>query len=160
MRAHHCGLPSAHTHSNVLSQVAFVVAPYEADAQLGWLFKAKLVHAVITEDSDLAAYGCTNIFTKMDKYGFGVHVDLSNIHTIKSFASFKGDMFTDMCILSGCDYVDRVPGLGLKKAQKMIENFSTIERVMRQVCAPLVASDGASSACGPRISQGDVTSRR
>ena len=118
-------------------KVRFVVAPYEADAQLQWLFKAKLVQAVITEDSDLAAYGCTNLFTKMDKNGFGVHVDLSGLSQVKDFGNFKGDMFMDMCILSGCDYVDRVPGLGLKTAQKLIIKYKNIGRVIRQLkCEP------------------------
>jgi len=38
--------------------VRFVVAPYEADAQMAYLARNGAVHAVITEDSDLLAYGC------------------------------------------------------------------------------------------------------
>lgn len=38
--------------------VEFVVAPYEADAQLAFLALSGDVAAVITEDSDLLAYGC------------------------------------------------------------------------------------------------------
>ena len=42
--------------------VEFVVAPYEADAQLAYLSTLNAdkggVDAVITEDSDLMAYGC------------------------------------------------------------------------------------------------------
>ena len=36
-----------------LSTVDYVVAPYEADAQLAYLERAGLVEAMITEDSDL-----------------------------------------------------------------------------------------------------------
>ena len=38
--------------------VEYIVAPYEADAQLAYLFKTKSVDAVITEDGDLAACEC------------------------------------------------------------------------------------------------------
>ena len=49
--------------------VQFIVAPYESDAQLTYLFKAGKIDAVITEDSDLLAYGVTRVFFKMDKEG-------------------------------------------------------------------------------------------
>lgn len=42
--------------------IEFVVAPYEADAQLAYLSNLEAdkggIVAVITEDSDLMAYGC------------------------------------------------------------------------------------------------------
>lgn len=38
-----------------------VVAPYEADAQLAFLTKSGLAQAVITEDSDLLAFGCKKV---------------------------------------------------------------------------------------------------
>ncbi len=38
-----------------------VVAPYEADAQLAYLTKCGLAQAVITEDSDLLAFGCKKV---------------------------------------------------------------------------------------------------
>lgn len=42
-----------------------VVAPYEADAQLAYLTKSGLAQAVITEDSDLLAFGCKTVPKKM-----------------------------------------------------------------------------------------------
>lgn len=43
-------------------RVEFIVAPYEADAQLAYLSSLDSdqggIAAVITEDSDLIAYGC------------------------------------------------------------------------------------------------------
>lgn len=41
--------------------VKYVVAPYEADAQLAYLYKNNFVHGIITEDSDLLTYGCDNV---------------------------------------------------------------------------------------------------
>ena len=41
--------------------VYYVVAPYEADAQMTFLSVSKQVDAVITEDSDLIAFGCPRV---------------------------------------------------------------------------------------------------
>lgn len=43
--------------------VDVIVAPYESDAQLAFLAKGKLVQAVITEDSDLIAFGCEKVLS-------------------------------------------------------------------------------------------------
>lgn len=52
-----------------LENVEFVVAPYEADAQLAYLSGLEEqkggVVAVITEDSDLMAYGCKAVRTSL-----------------------------------------------------------------------------------------------
>lgn len=41
--------------------VEVVVAPYEADSQLAYLGKENIVDFVITEDSDLLAFGCKKV---------------------------------------------------------------------------------------------------
>lgn len=42
--------------------VDFVVAPYEADAQLTYLEKHGIVDGIVTEDSDLLVFGCKKVF--------------------------------------------------------------------------------------------------
>lgn len=41
-----------------------IVAPYEADAQLSFFSLQKIVGCIITEDSDLLAYGCEKVCLK------------------------------------------------------------------------------------------------
>jgi hypothetical protein len=55
-----------------------IVAPYEADAQLAYLNKAGIVQAVITEDSDLLAFGCKKVLNCSD-YVLLFCVDRSSI---------------------------------------------------------------------------------
>ena len=43
--------------------VDFIVAPYEADAQMAFLVIQKFADAVITEDSDLIPFGCSRVCT-------------------------------------------------------------------------------------------------
>eukprot|EP00964_Phaeocystis_antarctica_P118061 scaffold81897_cov53-Phaeocystis_antarctica.AAC.1 len=49
----------------------FFVAPYEADAQLAQLARAGHVSVVVTEDSDLLAFGCPRVLYKMQPDGSG-----------------------------------------------------------------------------------------
>ncbi|KAH7528610.1 hypothetical protein FEM48_Zijuj05G0090200 [Ziziphus jujuba var. spinosa] len=82
--------------------VEFVVAPYEADAQLAYLSSLEVeiggIEAVITEDSDLVAYGCQAIIFKMDRYGNGEEIVMDNIFnsvSLKpSFQNFDKELFT------------------------------------------------------------------
>ena len=39
-------------------EIEFVVAPYEADAQMAYMVKQGIADFAISEDSDLIAYGC------------------------------------------------------------------------------------------------------
>lgn len=59
--------------------VRYVVAPYEADAQLGFLARNGQVDAVITEDSDIMLFGCNRVVFKLDRDGTGQEVDLSEV---------------------------------------------------------------------------------
>ena len=44
-----------------MSGVRYLIAPYEADAQLAYLSLKGLVDIVITEDSDTLPYGCRKV---------------------------------------------------------------------------------------------------
>lgn len=55
--------------------IQYIVAPYEADAQLAYLYMNQIVDLVITEDSDLLAYGCEKVLFKLDTNGWGVEID-------------------------------------------------------------------------------------
>ena len=49
--------------------IEFIVAPYEADAQLAYMWQTGQADIVITEDSDLLAFGVKKCFFKMDNTG-------------------------------------------------------------------------------------------
>jgi len=46
--------------------VPWLVAPYEADAQIAALYHRGLVAAAVTEDSDLLAFGCARLLLKLN----------------------------------------------------------------------------------------------
>ena len=59
--------------------IDFVVAPYEADAQMAYLVNNGFADFVVTEDSDLLVYNCQFCLFKLDSNGNGKLVDLSLI---------------------------------------------------------------------------------
>lgn len=79
--------------------VKYVVAPYEADAQLGFLARNGHVDAVITEDSDILLFGCTRVMFKLDRDGTGQEIDLQEvfsrrlefIHRMEYCITVRGD---------------------------------------------------------------------
>lgn len=99
-----------------------VVAPYEADGQLAFLNRAGIADYVVTEDSDLVLFGCSRILFKLDLTGQCTLVEADKLHLAMGCRAEKFSMekFRFMCILSGCDYVDSLPGIGLVKACKFV----------------------------------------
>lgn len=71
---------------------------------------------------------------KLDLNGNGVVLDQSRIlehRLFKKRLTFDG--FVKMCVLSGCDYMPSLPGVGLAKACKfMVQNGSA--RDVNSVC--------------------------
>lgn len=59
--------------------VKFMVAPYEADSQLTWLFLNGKIDLVVSEDSDLVAFGCTEILRKFSLSAQVSHFSFANL---------------------------------------------------------------------------------
>lgn len=113
-----------------------LVAPYEADAQLAYLNKAGIVQAIITEDSDLLAFGCKKVILKMDQFGNGLEIDQARLGMCRQLGDvFTQEKFRYMCILSGCDYLSSLRGIGLAKACKVLRlaNNPDIVKVIRKI---------------------------
>ncbi|KAL8133102.1 hypothetical protein AgCh_008529 [Apium graveolens] len=112
-----------------------IIAVFVLNAQMTFLAVSKLVDAVITEDSDLIPFGCPRIIYKMDKFGQGVEFQSSHLQQNKelNLTDFTKQMFLEMCILSGCDYLQSLPGMGLKKAHALIKKFKSYDKVIKHL---------------------------
>ncbi|KAJ3502406.1 hypothetical protein NLJ89_g8902 [Agrocybe chaxingu] len=121
--------------------VQYVVAPYEADAQLAYLERVGLADAILTEDSDLLVFGCKHVLYKLDvvastvvsisRADFG-SVSASSVDpTSISLIGWSDVQFRAMAILSGCDYLPSIPGVGLKTANTLLRKWKTPEQVVR-----------------------------
>ncbi|KAJ3344650.1 hypothetical protein HDU83_004980 [Entophlyctis luteolus] len=112
--------------------IEFVVAPYEADAQLTYLEKINYVDAILTEDSDLLVFGSQRVIFKLDATGNAVEIlatDFPKLKLMKRGWSFE--RFREACILSGCDYLPSLKGVGLKKALDAVALTGSAEKTLR-----------------------------
>ena len=114
--------------------IRYVVAPYEADAQLAYLEKRGLIQAIVTEDSDLLVFGCRTLLLKMSQFGDCVEIKrekFANVTGQITLHGFTDDDFRHMAILSGCDYLSSVTGVGLITAHRLLRRFNkSVQRVM------------------------------
>lgn len=127
--------------------VDFVVAPYEADAQLAFMYRQGIVSAVVSEDSDLIAFGCHRLLAKMDTNGDFVDVRIdwafkgadlpskpSNLGELGKLERWTESMFVDLCILSGSDYkLGKISGIGIKKAFQLLNRYRGIQRIVDEI---------------------------
>ena len=112
--------------------IKYVVAPYEADAQMAFLCKAKLADFVISEDSDCIPYGCPSVLFKLDATGFGDAYTRRDLVACKlNFTNWTQSNIIDMCILCGCDYLDNIKKVGVTKAHKLVSRYKSTDRVLR-----------------------------
>ncbi|EKM58030.1 uncharacterized protein PHACADRAFT_90326 [Phanerochaete carnosa HHB-10118-sp] len=119
--------------------VAYVVAPYEADAQMAYLERIGLVDGILTEDSDLLVFGCKSVLLKLDTVESTV-ISISRQDFASLTASSGGGIsllgwsdvqFRAMAILSGCDYLPSIPSVGLKTAWSLLRKHGCVENVIR-----------------------------
>lgn len=105
------------------NKIEYIISPYEADSQLYFLQKINYIDYIITEDSDLIIYGATRILYKFS----GSHVEEYNskdLHLCKDMF-FKNNIL-DICILSGCDYLDSIKGVGLITAHNKLQEIGSV----------------------------------
>eukprot|EP00923_Selenidium_pygospionis_P027210 GHVN01048892.1.p1 GENE.GHVN01048892.1~~GHVN01048892.1.p1 ORF type:complete len:251 (-),score=54.37 GHVN01048892.1:497-1249(-) len=121
-----------------LQGIEVIVAPYEADAQLAYLSRQGLVDVVISEDSDLLPFGCRSVFYKLDHNGGGYEIEWNSLTQQSGLLPpcfFTLDNLISLCVLSGCDYLQSVSGVGVKTAAKMMQacncNVDQVVKTMR-----------------------------
>ena len=115
-------------------QIQFVLAPYEADSQAAFLNIRNHVHAIVTEDSDLLVYSSPRVFLKMDNNGNGVEIEYNNIFRCPSvkFMGLTHQQFVDVCILAGCDYIEKIKGIGISKAIDLVKSASSVQQIIKR----------------------------
>ena len=118
------------------------------------MFKNDEIDFVITEDSDLLLFGVTKAFYKFQLNGNGEFVDLDKVKQYKALQydggkKKKKDMdlcyflkryqdpkeFIHVCVLSGCDYLKNLKGIGLLTAVKNCTKNRRIDFLLRSLMA-------------------------
>ncbi|KAI0123728.1 hypothetical protein BJ170DRAFT_640184 [Xylariales sp. AK1849] len=113
----------------------YVVAPYEADAQMVYLERQGIVSGIVSEDSDLLVFGAKRLLTKLDDHGQCIEINRRDFAACRelSMTDWTDAKFRQMCIFRGCDYLDGIKDLGLKTAHRMLRKHKTPEKVIRML---------------------------
>jgi flap endonuclease-1 len=100
-----------------------IQASSEAEAQCAWMAKNKLVEGVIGEDIDTLVFGGNTLVKHFNRGDIAAEINLLDL---LSSLELSQEQFIDFCILCGCDYTAKVPGIGPVKALKMIKQEGSI----------------------------------
>jgi exonuclease-1 len=111
--------------------VRVIIAPYEADSQIAYLSRTNLCDVIISEDSDLIPYGCNRVLYKLGVDGNCSYFDNENLSKadLGKFAFFKQMtklQRVEFCVLSGCDYLPSIKGLGIKRAMEIFSKKNNL----------------------------------
>lgn len=112
--------------------VPVVQAPGDAEALCAQLVKTGTVHAVASEDMDTLPFGATLLIRQLNASKDSEVTEFS-LQKLLHKLNITQKEFVDLCILLGCDYCDKISGLGPKRALALIQEHRTIEEVMLHV---------------------------
>lgn len=112
-------------------QIPYTQAPGEAENYAAHLCKYGFADAVLSEDTDVLAYGCPIFLTKIDTHEDTV-VEI-NYAKILEQTGMTPSTFTDLCIMCECDYNSNIPLVGYEKSYALLKEYSTIENVIENL---------------------------
>ncbi|XP_068605242.1 probable flap endonuclease 1 homolog [Brachionichthys hirsutus] len=106
--------------------VPVIQAPGDAEALCAQLVKEGTVDAVASEDMDALPFGANILIRHLNAKKDSDVVEYSLLKLLEKLQISQQE-FVDLCILLGCDYCDKIAGLGPKRALTLIQTHRTIE---------------------------------
>jgi 5'-3' exonuclease len=110
-----------------IMRVPYYNAPLEAETMGADLCKRGMVHAVLTEDTDVLAYGAPVFLTKYNVMS-GTCFRVKYQDLLKRMG-LTPEQFLDFCIMCGTDYNKNIFRVGPAKAYKLIQEYGNIEDI-------------------------------
>ena len=111
-------------------KVPFYTAPAEAEKFCAKLCLDKKVCAVLSEDTDVMAYGTPVFLTKIDT-SRDTCVRIRYDYLLERLGLTPAQ-FLDFCIMCGTDYNNNIPKVGSKTAYKRIKLHGSIEGIEKE----------------------------
>jgi 5'-3' exonuclease len=108
-------------------KVPYFNAPLEAETMCADLCIQGKVDAVLSEDTDVLAYGAPTFLTKVN-VSDGSCIRIKHADVLEKMG-MTADEFLDFCIMCGTDYNKNIFKVGPMKAQKLIEMHRSIDNI-------------------------------
>ena len=108
-------------------KIPYLTAPWEAEKLCSKLCIDGSVDAVLSEDSDVIAYGAPIFLFKIDINQSTVNIIENDIllHNL----NLNYSQLLDLCIMCGTDYNENIPRIGPHSSYKYISNYKKIEYI-------------------------------
>lgn len=110
--------------------IPYLDAPGEAEKYCSKLCMDGKVKAVLSDDTDIIAYGAPICLSKIDTFNNTVckveHAELC------TSLKLTNKQLLDHCIMCGTDYNTNIPGVGAYTAYKYIRQYHNIENIQQQ----------------------------
>ncbi len=92
------------------------------------------MYAVGTEDMDTLTFGSTVLLRHLT-FSEARKMPIKEFHLEKVLAGMGITMeqFVDLCILLGCDYCEKIRGIGPKSAFKLIQEHGDIDTILKHL---------------------------
>jgi flap endonuclease-1 len=116
-----------------LMGIPYLEAPSEAESQCAVLVKQGLAWAVGTEDMDALTCGAPILLRNLhasEAQSKKKLVKEIRLERVLEDMELSMSEFIDLCILCGCDYSDKIRGIGPKRAYALIKKYRTLEEVL------------------------------
>lgn len=117
-----------------LMGVPVVEAPSEAEAQCASLCKRGLAYAVATEDMDALTFGAPRLVRNlMAPASANKPVMEFDLPEVLKGLELSQEEFVDLCILCGCDYTEKIAGIGPTRALALVKKHRSIEEILKSI---------------------------
>ena len=113
-----------------LFAIPFLTAPGEAEKFGAKLCLDGIVDAILTDDTDVIAYGAPSFLTKIDTALDTCTMIIYN--DILENLNINSSMMLDLCIMCGTDYNTNINKIGAHNAYKNLLKYGSIENIASQ----------------------------
>lgn len=111
-----------------------VSAPFEGENQCASLVKSGFANAVATDDMDALPFGSPLTIRGIESINKSeCNIRLYHLDKILSGWNMTMDQFLETCIMCGCDYTKRIPGIGIKKAYDGMKKHGSLHTFVQNL---------------------------
>lgn len=109
--------------------IPYLHSPGESDLVCSLLSRKNIIDAIFSDDTDMLPFRCSTVVS-----GFKTNnlADLKEykLDEVLKHLEVTHPEFIDICILSGCDYSQKIDKIAVTKAHQYIKQYKTIEGVV------------------------------
>ena len=112
-----------------LMNITFYDADSEAEGTCSLMARKGLVDGVLTEDTDVMAYGTPLMFFNLNLQNETVSV--LSLNDVLTNLEINFEALQDFCIMCGTDYNSNMKNIGSKKSFKLVQTYGSLENISK-----------------------------